>query len=80
MMKAGVKLLKRLDGLDDGVEEDHRGQQRQRDLPEHAATSPAPSRLAASYMSCGICRRPARKMIIGEPNCQIGRMISVHSE
>ena len=40
----------------------------------------APSRLAASYMSCGIWRRPARKMIMGEPNCQIERMISVHSE
>ncbi|MNU08016.1 hypothetical protein D3C72_2538870 [compost metagenome] len=40
----------------------------------------APSRLAASYMSCGICLRPARKMIMGEPNCQILRMMSVHSE
>ena len=40
----------------------------------------APSRLAASYMSVGIWRRPARKMIIGEPNCQIDRMISVQSE
>ena len=32
---------------------------------------PAPSTDAASYSSAGICLRPARKITIGAPNCQI---------
>src|ERR1700730_1180433 len=37
----------------------------------------APSTDAASYRSCGIWRRPARKMIIGEPNVHTWSRMSV---
>ncbi|MNL00544.1 hypothetical protein D3C87_1209820 [compost metagenome] len=76
MMKAGVKALKasivwitalkKITGVNSGSV-----------MRKNCRILLAPSISAASYISCGICRSPARKMIIGEPNCQTDRITSV---
>src|SRR5690554_271625 len=39
----------------------------------------APSIAADSYKLLGICFKPARKINIGEPNCQAARIIKLHN-
>ena len=57
--EGGREALEALDGLDDGVEEHHRGQHRQRDLPEQPATCRRPrgSRPRTCPAGSGAARR-----------------------